>query len=324
MGLSVQCACGNPLEGENLDLVVTLNCPHCRRELTLEIDDANGVSKRPILTVVQGPHWVGQQFVVPVGVDLSIGRDPTNWIALDDQSVADVHCRLKLLSDGGLIIEDQKSNSGTWVGTKRVARGKLIPSQPFRLGSFQLRLDLRAIEAPAAPAPQRIDLQETEPSVRFDVTRPQPALFRWIVRNRFQASRIIMFSGAWLMGLYHAVAWIGASHGWGQRSRWILGSIVITAAMLASGSRVSLAHRQFKYASLLTLVVLVLIDLSFGFQSAAIAGLCIAACLTILVMRIPSGLLATFALAMGLAGILTLAGATLNRLIGLMTGASGS
>ncbi len=322
MGLSVQCACGNPLEGENLELVVTLNCPHCQRELTLEIDDANGTSKRPVLTVVQGPHWAGQQFVVPVGIDLSIGRDPTNWIALDDQSVADVHCRLKLLSDGGLIIEDQQSKSGTWVGTKRVARGKLIPSQPFRLGSFQLRMDLRAIEAPAAPSPQRIDLHETEPSVRFDVTRPQPALFRWIVLNRFQISRLLMFIGAWLMGLFHAVAWIGATHGWNQRSRWILGSIVITAAMLASGSRVSLAHRQFKYASLLTLVVLVIFDLSSMFQAAAIAGLCIAACLTILVMRIPSGLLALLATATGSVGLLVLVGATISRMIGLMSGVS--
>ncbi len=319
MGQSVYCACGNPLEGENLDLVVTMSCPHCQRELTLEMDDATGASRRPLLTVVQGPHWVGEQFVVPVGIDLSIGSGPSNWLTLEDGSISEVHCRLRLLPDGGLMIEDQKSERGTWVGPKRIARGKLIPSQPFRVGVFQFRLDLCLIEAQPAPPPQRINLQDGDPSVRFDVTPPQPALFRWIVRNRFQISRLYMAVGAWMMGVFHAVAWYGG-RGWGAWSRLVLGAMLITAVMLASGSHVSLAHRRFKYASLIVLVLLAVIDLSCQFHGAAIASLCLAACLTILVMRIPTGLFATLSVVVGLAGLLVLLGATLHRMIGLIAG----
>jgi hypothetical protein len=318
MGLSVHCACGNPLEGDNLDLVVTLSCPHCRRELTLEIDDPTGASRRPLLTVLQGPHWVGQKFVVPVGVDLSIGSSPSNWLALEHGSISDVHCRLRLLPDGGLLIEDQKSAQGTWVGPKRIARGKLIPSQPFRLGQFQFRMDLCPIEAPVAPPPQQINLQEDEPSVRFDVRRPQPALIRWLLLNRFQISRLYMFIAAWLMGIFHAVAWYGGRN-WTAWSRLVLGAILITGAMIISGSRVSLAHRHFKYASLGILMVLTITDLCFGFQGAAIACLCLAACLTILVMRVPTGAFAILSFLVGLAGLLVLTGATSRRIIGLFS-----
>lgn len=320
MGLAVQCACGNALEGENLDLVVTLSCPHCRRELTLELDDVTGTSKRPVLTVVQGPYWVGTQFVVPVSVDLSIGRGAANWIVLDDASISDVHCRIRLLPDSGLILEDQKSATGTWVGPKRVSRGKLITSQPFRLGNFSFRLDLLPIDTTSGPSPQPIDLREEGPSVRLDVTRPEPAVFRWVIRNRFQIIRLLIFVGAWTMGVYHAVAWFPGSTGWGHWSRLVLGAAAITGAMLASGSRVSLAHRQFKYASLAVLLMAAILDLSLQLQGGAIAALCLAACLTILVMRVPTGFLATFSVAVGAAGLLILLGATIQRCIGLFGG----
>lgn len=318
MGLSVQCACGNPLEGENLDLVVTLTCPHCRRELTLELDDVTGTSRRPVLTVTQGPHWVGEQFVVPLGIELNIGRGLNNWLALEDDSISDVHCRVRLLPDGGLLVEDQKSTAGTWVGQKRIARGKLVPTQTFRLGDFQLRLDLRAIEAPK-PAPQQINLQEDVPSVRLDVTRREPAAFRWLVRNRFQVSRLCLWVGAWLMGVYHAIAWHGPLASW---QRWlgpIAGAVVITGALLAAGSRVSLAHRHFKYASLIVLVVLAIVDLAFMFSGPAIACLCLAACLTILVMRVPTGIWAALSVVVGLMGLIILFCATISRLTALFT-----
>lgn len=323
MGLAVQCACGNSLEGENLDLVVTLSCPHCRRELTLELDDVTGTSKRPVLTVVQGPHWVGTQFVVPVDVDLSIGRGSANWIVLEDASISDIHCRIRLLADSGLILEDQKSATGTWVGPKRVARGKLITSQPFRLGNFSFRLDLLPIDTTAAPQ-KPIDLRDEEPSVRFDVNRPEPAVFRWMIRNRFAVSRLLIVISAWTMGVYHAVAWFPGSKGWGHWSRLVLGAAAITAAMLASGSRVSFAHRQFKYASLGVLMVVAIIDLLFQFHGAAIAAFCLAACLTILVMRVPTGLLAMLAIAVGAAGLLVLLGATIQRCVGLLNANPGA
>jgi hypothetical protein len=319
MGLAVQCACGNALEGENLDLVVSLSCPHCRRELTLELDDVTGTAKRPVLTVVQGPYWVGTQFVVPVGVDLSIGRAAPNWIVLEDASISDVHCRIRLLPDSGLILEDQKSASGTWVGSRRVSRGKLISSQPFRLGKFSFRLDLLPIETSDTAPPKTIDLREEETTVRFNVKRQEPAIFRALIRDRFQISRLLTFIGACTMGVYHAVAWLPGSKGWGHWSRLVLGAAVITGAMLASGGRVSLAHRQFKYASLIVLVMVAVLDLVFQFHGAAIAALCLAACLTILVMREPTGLLATFSVVVGATGLLVLFGATIQRCFALFS-----
>ena len=147
-------------------------------------------------------------------------------------------------------------------------------------------------------------------------------MFRWVIRNRFQVSRLLVSVGAWTMGVYHAVAWFPGSTGWGHWSRLVLGAAAITGAMLASGSRVSLAHRQFKYASLAVLLVVAILDLSLQLHGGAIAALCLAACLTILLMRVPPGFLATCSVAVGAAGLIALLGATIQRCIGLF-GVSG-
>src|SRR5688572_24255562 len=125
MAYVVCCPCGNPLDCENLDIVVTLACPRCEKEMEIELDGARGQRVRGVLTVMEGPMWVGQRFVIPIGPDLKMGKADDNWLALDGDEVSDHHCQIRLTPQGEVILRDLESNNGTWVGPVRVAQGKL-------------------------------------------------------------------------------------------------------------------------------------------------------------------------------------------------------
>ena len=114
MALLVSCPCGNPLDCDHLELVVALSCPKCERELTIEAEDDNGRSYHAVLTVVEGPYWVGEQFVMPLGEDLTLGKGQGNWLSLESDVLAEKHCRLRFSPPGGVEIEDLSTESGTW------------------------------------------------------------------------------------------------------------------------------------------------------------------------------------------------------------------
>lgn len=87
------------------------------------------------LRVVSGAR-TGQIF--PLGRDnLSMGRNDTNDIVLDDPMVSGVHCRLRY-GQGAWYVQDAGSSNGTFVNGERVAARRLVDGDRLELGGTQL------------------------------------------------------------------------------------------------------------------------------------------------------------------------------------------
>ncbi|GMU32830.1 MAG: FHA domain-containing protein [Planctomycetia bacterium] len=305
MALVVCCPCGNPLDCDQLDLVVTVNCPLCKKELTLELEDSAGRSSRAVLTVMEGPFWVGEQFIMPVGHELRIGKAIGNWLALDAEGLSQIHCRLNLGENGTVILEDAKSESGTWINKQRIERGKLGTKQSFRAGEFRFRLDIQSsdgttvVAAPGAAMP--LDESAFLPVMREVKDRRNP--LRWFSINRFMIARSFMTAFAILMGLFH----LFEIHRTSDSSRpWLVGiayGVGIAGIFLLSGRRVALAHKHLKYGSLAVLVLFAILDLAWSMPVPAIAGFAMAACVTVLILRIPGGALALIGTTVGVCSV---------------------
>ncbi len=316
MALVVCCPCGNPVDCDQLELVVTVNCPLCKRELVLELEDASGRSSRAILTVMEGPFWVGEQFILPVGVELRIGKATGNWLSLDHDTLANVHARLQLAPDGSVVLEDGKSEQGTWIGKHRIARGKLAPRQSFRTGEFRFRLDLQSSDGTTVAAVPGVTggsgvLDESGflPVMREVKDTRNP--LRWFSVNRFIIARWYMLVFAILMGVYHFLSIKQST----ESSRALLTSSlsagVVLAILILAGQRVTLAHRHLKYASLAVLILLAVVDLTWSMPIPAIGCFAMAASMTVLIMRVPSGALALLGTAAGLCSVTVLLSGTL-------------
>lgn len=319
MAQVVCCPCGNPVDCDQLELVVTVSCPHCQRELTIELEDAGGRSTRAILTVMEGPFWIGEQFILPVGVELTIGRASGNWLSLDSETLSPRHCRLHLSPDGMVTVEDGKSEAGTWIGKQRIARGKLLPKQSFRAGEFRFRLDVNSsdgttvVGAPGAAVP--LDESGFLPVMREVKNRRDP--LRWFAINRFIIARWYMLVLAILTAAYHFMRFSRSTESSRPLLMGTLGAAAILALFLIAGRRVALAHRHLKYLSLAVLVLLAIVDLSIGLTIPAISCLAMAACLTVLILRVPSGALALIGTIAGLCSVTVILTGT-YKLVGLM------
>jgi hypothetical protein len=319
MALVICCPCGNPIDFEHLELVVTLTCPHCKRELDLELENGPVNRRRAVLTVMAGPHWVGERFLMPVGVDLSVGQASGNWISLEDDAVAQIHCRLRLQQDGSVIVEDRQSPTGTWIGNQRIARGKLAPKQSLRIGNFRLRLDYQAVDGStivAAPTSSVSDTSGLLPTMAKVRPRNTPA--NWLITNRFPFCRTLMLVAAWTLGVYHALALHNAqSMGW----RWpvaIAGGLVIVGLFVIAGRQVALAHRQFRFAPLGLFALLAILDLAWGALLPAVVSIGFAACLSIMIIQTPGAALATVGGLTGVLAAIVLAIATIRDLWALV------
>ncbi len=63
--------------------------------------------------------------VIPLVLQISIGRDPDNTIVLDDSLVSRQHARIQKIKDAFFII-DLASSNGTFVNGTRVPDGKYV------------------------------------------------------------------------------------------------------------------------------------------------------------------------------------------------------
>jgi pSer/pThr/pTyr-binding forkhead associated (FHA) protein len=85
----------------------------------------------PKLVAVYGPLSDGTIFLdAPV---VSIGRDPSNDVVLEDPFVSRRHCLIKSLG-GRYVIEDLNSSNGTYVNTERVRERVLRDAALIQLG----------------------------------------------------------------------------------------------------------------------------------------------------------------------------------------------
>jgi hypothetical protein len=300
MAISICCPCGRPLDCDNLDLIVTLTCPRCRQELSVELGENAAQRKLALLTIMDGPHWIGEQFVVPIDVDLSIGKASGNWLALDGEGVADRHCALRLFSSGALVVEDRKSPTGTWVGNQRIAKGRLAPRQSFRVGPFRLRLDYQSSDGTtvAAATVAVADASGLLPTMVSVTTRKTP--LQGFLKHRYRIVRAMLLTFALVVGLLHVLGLHGkAVDPWPWHKATIAG-LLVAGGVLMSSRRVALAHRQLKFVSLGVLVLLAILDLLWALPAISIGALGLAACVSVLcLVENPSAAFATFAAATG-------------------------
>ncbi|MFH1417054.1 MAG: FHA domain-containing protein [Planctomycetota bacterium] len=320
MAITVCCPCGNPLDCDQLGLVISLTCPRCQQEIHLEVDVGQDQTGLAVLTVMEGPYWGGEQFVMPVGKDLPIGKAPGNWLSVASDAMSDSHCRLHVSGQGEVSIEDLQSKTGTYIGNQRIARGKLAPLQSFSVGGFRFRLELQMPDGTTMTGLR-------PPEVRARRKRAQlPALERikhettaekWLISNRVLLARWATAAFAWLIGLYHLFVF-GQREGWSWPTAGLLGAAIVVL-LAASGRRVALAHPHFKYASLLLLVVLAVGDIAWDLPVPAIAALSLAACLTLLVMRASSAILTILGIALAGLSLILAAVQSVRGLISLLT-----
>lgn len=313
MSLVVCCPCGNPLECDNLELLITLECPHCKQELTLEFEDSDKRRCRAVLTVMEGPHWVGERFLTPVGTPLAVGTATDSWMALDGDGVSEKHCEIRLSPRGSLIVEDQGSEGGTWIDKARIARGRLADRQSFRVGQFRFRLDFQLTDGTAA-APA--DAEEID-----DQTRHLPQLGKvredlttgiWLTRNRYILARWQLTLFAWLTGAYH---W---SHLWldGRWDAWYTSAaagVIVFIIFADLGRRIALVKPIVNYLALGALLMLTATDGFWRIPIASVAALLMILSLTSMIVRTPSSKESIVSIILGIASVTTMANQSIPR-----------
>jgi CheY-like chemotaxis protein len=98
------------------------------------------MSKLVVITkgIAAAPRDLGDGWV-------TIGRAKDNFFQIDDASISDRHCEVRLRGDE-LLVRDLSSSSGTFMAGEKISEGTLKPGQTLRLGDVELQL---AISVPA-------------------------------------------------------------------------------------------------------------------------------------------------------------------------------
>ncbi|HEX3343172.1 MAG TPA: sigma-54-dependent Fis family transcriptional regulator, partial [Polyangiaceae bacterium] len=105
----------------------------------------------PRLTAVSGPG-AGRALAMASAL-ATVGRHPTNDLALDDPRVSGVHLELRR-AGSRVHVRDAGSTNGTWIGPHRVTELELAPGGELTVGGTVLRLDLDEDATPAATSQQ--------------------------------------------------------------------------------------------------------------------------------------------------------------------------
>lgn len=89
----------------------------------------------PTLGIVKGPS-TGTTFVLDMPL-VTIGRDPSNNVFLNDMTVSRHHARITLGAQGAML-EDLGSLNGTWVDGAIVNKAKLEDGSTVQIGTFRM------------------------------------------------------------------------------------------------------------------------------------------------------------------------------------------
>lgn len=91
------------------------------------------------LTIVRGPS-AGERFILDIS-EVTIGRDPSCEVFLNDRTVSRRHAHLSL-QGGRAYIEDLGSLNGTWVDGAIVSQGELHNGSSLQIGTFKMILNI--------------------------------------------------------------------------------------------------------------------------------------------------------------------------------------
>ncbi len=97
----------------------------------------------PTLTIVKGPQ-AGMTFTLEGDV-ITIGRDPSNSVFLNDMTISRHHAKINLLHDdyGMATIEDLDSLNGTWVNGSIINKAILQDGSTIQIGTFRMIFNTR-------------------------------------------------------------------------------------------------------------------------------------------------------------------------------------
>ena len=104
------------------------------------IPDLMGAARRkhPSLTIVKGPQS-GETFELEDS-EITLGRDPSNSIFLNDMTVSRHHAVIDLsgLDSGAVTIQDLGSLNGPWVDGAIISKTYIKDGSTIQIGTFRL------------------------------------------------------------------------------------------------------------------------------------------------------------------------------------------
>lgn len=101
----------------------------------------------PSLTIIKGPQ-TGSTFTLDSN-EVTIGRDPSSSVFLNDMTVSRHHALLSVSAQGASI-EDLGSLNGTWVDGAIVNNANLSDGSTIQIGTF--RMVYHSVSTPNVPA----------------------------------------------------------------------------------------------------------------------------------------------------------------------------
>ena len=116
--------------------------------------------------------------------EMTIGRDPSCELMLDNLGVSRRHAQLREVGDRYLV-EDLNSTNGVFVDTRRVTTAQVSPGDEIKIGKFILTIE-RAHDEPAGE--QVFDINQTiaiDGMALPEVERGQPGFVASITRDVF-------------------------------------------------------------------------------------------------------------------------------------------
>lgn len=122
------------------------SCPQCGfkfLEQTLAfnpvaIEDEPKYDPKPVLRVVKGAN-VGTLYKLK-GDNITLGRNPSSDIFLNDMTVSREHAIIKH-EDLGYVVYDDDSFNGVWVNNKNISEKVLKPGDILQIGKFAFIFD---------------------------------------------------------------------------------------------------------------------------------------------------------------------------------------
>jgi serine/threonine protein kinase len=114
------------------------------------------------LDIISGPDS-GRSIAVTEGKAIVLGRGQQSDVQINDPRMSRSHCTLQI-DRGKLILRDNQSTGGTFVGSQRIAEHALAPGQVIRVGDTEIRCRLGADageqtvagKAPVAAPPSKV------------------------------------------------------------------------------------------------------------------------------------------------------------------------
>ncbi len=85
------------------------------------------------------------------GPTATVGANPGNAVCVEDESVSGIHCELRLLEDGRVLLRDLGSKNGTWIDSTRVGEALLRVGARFAIGkSTMVLVAVEEIDVPVS------------------------------------------------------------------------------------------------------------------------------------------------------------------------------